>query len=179
MEGDALDRHGYLVDIVELNDAVSGVISDVAERTLNEFPPFAGLNPSLEHFSRIFWDMLVSRIRLHGKLLTVKLWENEAERGDHRIRVDFKCCELFEFDPAQPAGYDLVTAPRARRVHGRRALRPAIAHPTVGSRLRCDRIRQLGLEHHASGAPLSGPGCRRAPRAPVLHACRKRAAIGH
>ncbi|MGZ8263637.1 MAG: 6-pyruvoyl trahydropterin synthase family protein, partial [Burkholderiales bacterium] len=59
VEGDALDRHGYLVDIVELNDAVSGVISDVAERTLNEFPPFAGLNPSLEHFSRIFWDMLV------------------------------------------------------------------------------------------------------------------------
>jgi 6-pyruvoyltetrahydropterin/6-carboxytetrahydropterin synthase len=83
VEGDVLDRHGYLVDIVELNDAVSGVISDVAERTLNELPPFAGLNPSLEHFSRIFWDMLVSRIRLHGKLLTVKLWENERDWAEY------------------------------------------------------------------------------------------------
>jgi 6-pyruvoyltetrahydropterin/6-carboxytetrahydropterin synthase len=79
IEGEELDRHGYLVDIVELSRAADGVISQVAERTLNELPKFAGLNPSLEHFCRIFWEMLVSNVPLTGKTLSVKLWENDRD----------------------------------------------------------------------------------------------------
>jgi 6-pyruvoyltetrahydropterin/6-carboxytetrahydropterin synthase len=84
IEGNELDRHGYLIDIVELNGAVNDVISQVAERTLNELPEFAGLNPSLEHFARIFWGMLVARAALQGKTLTVKLWENERDWAAYR-----------------------------------------------------------------------------------------------
>ena len=79
VEGHELDRHGYLIDIVELNGAVGGVIGELAERTLNELPQFAGLNPSLEHFSRIFSEMVAARITLRGTRLTVKLWENERD----------------------------------------------------------------------------------------------------
>jgi 6-pyruvoyltetrahydropterin/6-carboxytetrahydropterin synthase len=79
LEGTALDRHGYLIDILELNGAVDAVISQVGERTLNELPAFAGLNPSLEHFSRIFWEMLASSVSLGGKTLTVRLWENDHD----------------------------------------------------------------------------------------------------
>jgi 6-pyruvoyltetrahydropterin/6-carboxytetrahydropterin synthase len=79
IEGEELDRHGYLVDIVELSRAVDIVISQVSERTLNELPEFAGLNPSLEHFCRIFWEMLVSNVPLTGKMLCVKLWENDRD----------------------------------------------------------------------------------------------------
>jgi 6-pyruvoyltetrahydropterin/6-carboxytetrahydropterin synthase len=79
IEGNELDRHGYLIDIVELNGAVDGVLSQVRERTLNELPKLAGLNPSVEHFARIFWEMLASRIALRGKTLTVRLWENERD----------------------------------------------------------------------------------------------------
>ena len=79
VEGSALDRHGYLIDIVELNDAANAVISEVRECTLNELPMFAGLNPSLEHFSRILWEMMVARVSLRGRMLTVKLWENEHD----------------------------------------------------------------------------------------------------
>jgi len=79
VEGKDLDRHGYLIDIVELDGAVDAVISHVSERTLNQLPEFAGLNPSVERFSRIFWEMLVSRTPLRGKTLTVKLWENERD----------------------------------------------------------------------------------------------------
>ena len=79
VEGNALDRHGYLIDIVELNSAVNAVIGRVGEHTLNDLPAFAGLNPSLEHFSRILWDMLASRLDLPDKILTVRLWENERD----------------------------------------------------------------------------------------------------
>jgi len=79
VEGNELDRHGYLIDIVELHGAVDAVISEIGERTLNDLPAFAGLNPSLEHFSRILCEMLASGISLRGKLLTVRLWENERD----------------------------------------------------------------------------------------------------
>jgi 6-pyruvoyltetrahydropterin/6-carboxytetrahydropterin synthase len=79
VEGKALDGHGYLIDIVELNSAVSAIIAQVGEHTLNDLPAFAGLNPSLEHFCRILWQMLASRLDLPDKTLTVKLWENERD----------------------------------------------------------------------------------------------------
>jgi len=86
VEGHELDRHGYLVDIVELNDAVNDVITNVADRTLNELSEFAGLNPSLEHFARIFWGELVSRTTLGGRTVTVKLWENERDWAAYRAQ---------------------------------------------------------------------------------------------
>jgi 6-pyruvoyltetrahydropterin/6-carboxytetrahydropterin synthase len=86
IEGADLDRHGYLIDIVELTGAVNDVIAQVAERTLNELPMFAGLNPSLEHFARIFWESLVSRASLAGRLVTVRLWENERDWAAYSAR---------------------------------------------------------------------------------------------
>ena len=86
VEGSELDRHGYLIDIVELNAAVNDVIAQVVEHTLNELPEFEGLNPSLEHFARIFWAMVVSRTALHGRTLAVKLWENERDWAAYRAQ---------------------------------------------------------------------------------------------
>jgi 6-pyruvoyltetrahydropterin/6-carboxytetrahydropterin synthase len=88
VEGNELDRHGYLIDIVELNAAVNDVISEVGNHTLNALPAFEGLNPSLEHFARIFWDMLTSRVSLPGRLVTVKLWENEHDWAAYSARPD-------------------------------------------------------------------------------------------
>ena len=86
VEGAELDRHGYLIDLVQLSGAVDGVISQVAERTLNELPMFAGLNPSLEHFARIFWERVVAQVSLSGRLLTVRLWENERDWAAYSAR---------------------------------------------------------------------------------------------
>jgi 6-pyruvoyltetrahydropterin/6-carboxytetrahydropterin synthase len=77
VQGEVLGPHGYLIDIVELERAVNEIIGSVRERLLNDLPAFAGLNPSLEHFSRILWETLVSRVNLPAKTLTVRLWENE------------------------------------------------------------------------------------------------------
>jgi 6-pyruvoyltetrahydropterin/6-carboxytetrahydropterin synthase len=46
---------------------------------LNDRPEFAGLNPSIEHFSRILATSLSERIEAKNiSALKVVLWENES-----------------------------------------------------------------------------------------------------
>jgi 6-pyruvoyltetrahydropterin/6-carboxytetrahydropterin synthase len=79
LEGAALDRHGYLVDIVELERALTEIISRYRDHTLNDLEPFAGVNPSLERFAKVLHDELTARITAKNLSLTVKLWENERD----------------------------------------------------------------------------------------------------
>ncbi len=87
LDGNALDRHGFLVDIVELRAALGGVIERYRDHTLNELPEFEGLNPSLEHFARLFGERLAEAIGTQRlDRIRVVLWEDEAawaswERG--------------------------------------------------------------------------------------------------
>lgn len=79
LHGAALDAHGYLVDIVELEAALGEAVGRFRERTLNELAPFAGLNPSLERFARVLYEDLRARPVLEGLGLELKLWENERD----------------------------------------------------------------------------------------------------
>ncbi|OAI17820.1 MULTISPECIES: 6-pyruvoyl trahydropterin synthase family protein [Methylomonas] len=77
IDGETLDRHGYLVDIVAIEAALDAAVADFRDRLLNDCPEFAGLNPSIEHFSRILCQRLFAEIQLPGNgRLRVKLWEN-------------------------------------------------------------------------------------------------------
>ena len=79
VEGQQLDSHGYLIDIVALESALAGAIGAYADRLLNDQPAFSGLNPSIEHFSRILWEQLRDSLVLPERTLTVKLWENDRD----------------------------------------------------------------------------------------------------
>lgn len=79
IEGDQLDRHGYLIDIVDLEQAAMALIGEFKDRVLNDLEPFRGINPSLERFARVFWERLRDRVALNGVKMTVKLWENERD----------------------------------------------------------------------------------------------------
>jgi len=79
LAGSALDRHGYLVDIVELERALTDIISRYRDRTLNDLEPFAGVNPSLERFARVLHGELKARLTANNLSLAVKLWENERD----------------------------------------------------------------------------------------------------
>ena len=79
VEGQQLDAHGYLIDIVALESALAGAIGAYADRLLNDQPAFSGLNPSIEHFSRILWEHLRDSLVLPERTLTVKLWENDRD----------------------------------------------------------------------------------------------------
>lgn len=85
LEGPELDQHGYLVDIVDIENHLDAMVNHYQDQILNEEPEFAGLNPSIEHFSRILCTRFMRDID-HGKLsgITVKLWENEIAWASYR-----------------------------------------------------------------------------------------------
>jgi 6-pyruvoyltetrahydropterin/6-carboxytetrahydropterin synthase len=87
LEGADLDRHGYLVDIVDIEQTLQGLVDHYRDCTLNELPEFAGLNPSIEHFARILAQALSAHIQAVNILaVTVKLWENEIAWASYRVQ---------------------------------------------------------------------------------------------
>lgn len=76
LRGERLDEHGYLTDFVEVEGRMGEIIDRYRDALLNGLPEFAGLNPSVEHFARIFCKRL-SSVLAPGRItgLSVKLWE--------------------------------------------------------------------------------------------------------
>jgi 6-pyruvoyltetrahydropterin/6-carboxytetrahydropterin synthase len=86
LEGDTLDQHGYLVDILDLEKAVQSLVDRYRDRTLNDLLEFAGLNPSIEHFSRILCQTLSAHLRADNiRTVSVRLWENEIAWTSYRL----------------------------------------------------------------------------------------------
>lgn len=79
LESGELDEHGYLVDIVKIETELQAVIDYFGDSMLNELPEFQGLNPSIEHFSRIVCQRLLAAIAPPGSgRFTVRIWENDS-----------------------------------------------------------------------------------------------------
>lgn len=88
LQGDKLDQHGYLVDIVEIENGLAEVIIYFRDKILNELVEFKDLNPSIEHFSRIMCEMFSSKISLQNlKSLTLQLWENDVAWASFTIKI--------------------------------------------------------------------------------------------
>jgi len=88
LEGETLDRHGYLVDIVDIENSLNDLINRYRDKTLNDLPEFEGLNPSIERFSRILCQSLANSIQAPNlKALIVKLWENEIAWASYQIQL--------------------------------------------------------------------------------------------
>jgi 6-pyruvoyltetrahydropterin/6-carboxytetrahydropterin synthase len=85
LEGSTLDEHGYLLDLVALRQKVDEFIGSYADRTLNEMPPFAGLNPSIEHFARVACQYVADEPSLKGlSSVCARMWENEDACASYR-----------------------------------------------------------------------------------------------
>lgn len=92
LEGDELDEHGFLVDIVRVKAALGRLVERYRDSTLNALPELEGRNPGCEEFSRAFAESLESELdtaRLSS--LTVRIWENE-EAWAH-CRLDLQSSE--------------------------------------------------------------------------------------
>jgi 6-pyruvoyltetrahydropterin/6-carboxytetrahydropterin synthase len=83
-EGERLNQHGYLLDIVEVEMQLDGLMAYYAGADLNTLPEFAGLNPSLEHFARILCAALAAEPSDGVQSVTVQLWENEIAWASFR-----------------------------------------------------------------------------------------------
>lgn len=79
LAGDDLDAAGYLVDITEVEAVLATVIGYFSECVLNDLPEFAGLNPSVEHFTRIFFERLAEEwyAICDVRIQQVTLWEDD------------------------------------------------------------------------------------------------------
>ena len=67
------------MDIVELESALTEIITQFSDHTLNDLKPFAGLNPSLERFAKVFYEDLCAKLVLRNLSVTVKLWESDRD----------------------------------------------------------------------------------------------------
>lgn len=75
--GSGLDRFGYLLDITDVERAMDEMAGIFAGKILNDLVDFEDLNPSLEHFCRIWCHRLLKRIdssRLQS--IRVRIWES-------------------------------------------------------------------------------------------------------
>ena len=85
LAGATLDEHGYLVDIVDIERHLESLVDRYRDRTLNDLPEFEGLNPSIEHFARIFCQAVSDRVQAPNlSAITVQMWENEIAWASYR-----------------------------------------------------------------------------------------------
>jgi 6-pyruvoyltetrahydropterin/6-carboxytetrahydropterin synthase len=78
LSGPSLDQHGYMVDIVDIEHHLDTLVAYYRDKTLNDLPEFAGLNPSIEHFARILCQSLSERIQATNlSRVAVQVWEND------------------------------------------------------------------------------------------------------
>jgi 6-pyruvoyltetrahydropterin/6-carboxytetrahydropterin synthase len=86
LEGRELDEHGYLVDIVDVQNHLDEIVDYYKDQMLNDKPEFAGLNPSIENFSRILATSLSDRIQAQNiTALKIVLWENDSAWAAFRV----------------------------------------------------------------------------------------------
>jgi 6-pyruvoyltetrahydropterin/6-carboxytetrahydropterin synthase len=77
VKGETLDEHGYLLDIVDLEQAFEKIIACYQGRVLNDLHEFAELNPSIEHLSHILFQNLRKFINTPNiQSMRVKVWES-------------------------------------------------------------------------------------------------------
>lgn len=86
LEGDTLNENGYLIDIVELEEILNDLVERYRDATLNDLPEFEGINPSIEHFSRIVCESIDDEIPTHNlDTLSVRIWENDEAWAGYSV----------------------------------------------------------------------------------------------
>ena len=86
MAGAQLDRHGFLVDILDVEQTLTTLVAGYRDHLLNDLPEFVGLNPSLETFCHILCISLGKSLQVKNNLsITVVLWENATAWASYRL----------------------------------------------------------------------------------------------
>ena len=86
LQGERLNEHGFLLDIVEIEAQLDREVGSYQDDLLNELPAFADHNPSLENFSQILCLSLAKPMD-SDKLssIEIRLWENKNAWASYRL----------------------------------------------------------------------------------------------
>ncbi len=88
LEGATLDQHQYLVDLVDVEARLDGLVTYYRDKTLNDLPQFAGHNPSIEWFARALCEELSSQTGTTNlSSITFRVWENDVAWAAYRQEV--------------------------------------------------------------------------------------------
>ncbi len=88
LEAPSLNPHGYLVDIVDVEEQLTSVVGLFKDQMLNDRREFLGLNPSLENFARILTELLVARLSSLGlSTLRVVVWESDSAWASYTLPI--------------------------------------------------------------------------------------------
>lgn len=86
LEGDSLDRKGYVFDIVELKHAIDASLGKYQDQFLNNLPELKGVNPSMENLARVLCNDIKGRIKPGNlKSMEIKIWESPTAWAAFRI----------------------------------------------------------------------------------------------
>jgi len=89
LEGEKLNQHGYLVDIIDIETALDSLVILYKDKTLNKLIDFEELNPSIEHFCRIICEKISGAIVTKTlSKISVKIWENEIAWAKYSMEVN-------------------------------------------------------------------------------------------
>ncbi len=78
LEGENLDQHGYLIDLIDVEAQLDALIARYRDKTLNDLPPLEGVNPSIERFCQLLCEELNEALYAPNiSAISVKLWENQ------------------------------------------------------------------------------------------------------
>ncbi|WP_276300148.1 6-pyruvoyl trahydropterin synthase family protein [Halorussus lipolyticus] len=85
LAGEELNDYGYLADIDALNERIDATVARYRDATLNDLPEFEDLNPSLEHFARVFGERFADSLDApEVETITVKLREDDVAWASYR-----------------------------------------------------------------------------------------------
>lgn len=88
LEAMALDRHGFLVDIVEVEGYLEEITTLFRGKILNELDAFAGLNPSIERLATVIHAAFRDRLgHLSLAALAVTIWEDDIAWTSYRTAL--------------------------------------------------------------------------------------------
>lgn len=88
LEGETLNEYGYLVDIDDVKSSLNELVGRYRDHSLNELSEFEGLNPSIEHFARLFCGRLAEDIDTTNlDAITVKMWEDDVAWASYRSNL--------------------------------------------------------------------------------------------
>ncbi|WP_129117061.1 6-pyruvoyl trahydropterin synthase family protein [Halegenticoccus tardaugens] len=87
-EGSELNEYGYLVDIDDVKAGMATIVDRYADETMNDQPAFEGVNPSVEHFARIFCRELLDEAEpSNPERVAVAMWEDEDAAAAYETTV--------------------------------------------------------------------------------------------
>jgi 6-pyruvoyltetrahydropterin/6-carboxytetrahydropterin synthase len=85
LEATALNAHGFLVDIVEVEGHLEEIAAVFRGKTINTLAAFTGLNPSIERLATVIHAAFRDRLaHLPLAALAVTIWEDDIAWTSYR-----------------------------------------------------------------------------------------------